>query len=152
MKQGEFKSIERAKEYLQLKQGFTPAAPEPVQETQPRNKKGQYSPKEDPVISARIDILTHQADRIKEETGIDVMAEFNSNAEIKQAVLSGDMDFYDVKKRIEGASQRRRPPAPTRSPNGASGSQYNALNNMTDEQFEQMEKRISQGARYTLKQ
>lgn len=148
VRQGEFKSLDRAKEYLQLKQGMPVAAPEPQQ--QPRNAQGQYAPKDDPVISARIDLLAHQADKIKASRGIDVMAEFNSNAEIKNKVLSGEMDFYEVAEQM-AEQPRKKPPAPTRSPNGASGKNPNAIDSMSDEMFERMENKIKQGARYTLK-
>ena len=151
VRQGEFKSLDRAKEYLQLKQGMMPVADaEPKQ--QPRNAKGQYAaPQDDPVISARIDLLTNQANKIKSRRGIDVMAEFNSNEEIKQKVLSGEMDFYEVAEQMT-ATPKKRPPSPTRSPNGASGKNNpNAIEQMSDEQFAKLEKRISEGARFTLR-
>ena len=149
VRQGEFKSLDRAKEYLQLKQGMPVTSNEPTQ-SQPRNEQGQYAPKQDPVISARIDLLAHQADRIKASRGIDVMAEFNSNEEIKQKVISGQMDFYEVAEQL-AAQPRRKPPAPTRSPNGASGKNPNAIDSMSDEQFDRMERKIKEGARYTLR-
>lgn len=149
VRQGEFKSLDRAKEYLQLKQGMPVTQTEAPQQ-QPRNDQGQYAPKEDPVISARIDLLAHQADRIKASRGIDVMAEFNSNEEIKNKVISGEMDFYEVAEQL-AAQPKRKPPAPTRSPNGASGKNPNAIDSMSDEQFDRMEKKIKEGARYTLR-
>ena len=147
VRQGEFKSLDRAKEYLQLKQGIQPKA-EPKAEAQPRNDQGQFAPKEDPQTSARIDLLAHQASKIKANKGIDVMAEFNNNEEIKQKVLSGEMDFYDVAEQL--GSGKRKPPAPTRSPNGASGQNANAISTMSDEQFARLEKRIKEGARIRL--
>jgi hypothetical protein len=38
-----------------------------------------------------------------------------------------------------------------RSPNGANAMNPNAITSMSDEMFDKMEKRISEGARYTLK-
>ena len=149
VRQGEFKSLDRAKEYLQLKQGM-PVASQPAQTAQPRNEQGQYAPKEDPVISARIEILGHQADMIKAKTGMDVIAEFENNKEIKDAVISGKMDFYEVAEQMKAQQQTRRPPAPMRSPNGASGQNKNAITSMSDEQFERMERKIKEGARYSL--
>ena len=148
VKQGEFKSIERAKEYLQLKQGIQSApAYEPDEEPDSRE---QYAPAEDPATSARIDMLAHQADRIKAQTGIDVIDEFANNEEIKNKVISGEMDLYDVAEMMK-PSARRRPPAPTRFSNGASGQAPNAITSMSDEQFERLERRIKEGARYSLK-
>lgn len=151
VRQGEFKSLERAKEYLQLKQGIAPAAdsqPAP----QPRSDNGQFAPKQDPGTKARIDMLAHQAKSIKARTGVDVMAEFDSNEDIKQKVISGEMDFYDVAEQMK-APARGKPPAPMRSPNGASGAdQPNAIDSMSDEQFRRMVKNIEEkGARYNLR-
>lgn len=149
VRQGEFKSVERAKEYLQLKQGIAPAADSKPAE-QPRNAQGQFAPKDDPGTKAKIDMLAHQAKSIKARSGIDVMAEFNANEEIKAKVISGEMDFYDVAEQMKQPA-RKRPPAPMRSPNGASGANdYNAIDSMSDEQFARMEKNIAKGARYKL--
>jgi hypothetical protein len=148
VKSGEFKSLDRAKEYLQLKQGITPTENKPA--PQPRNEKGQYAPKEDPATTERINMLAHQADKIKTKTGVDVMAEFSSNPEIKNKILSGEIDFYDVLDQVK-STPRRKPPAPARSSNGASGQSPNAIETMSKEQFARLEKKISEGARYSLK-
>lgn len=150
VRKGIVKDLETAKELVRYRQGQATPAPQAPQERveQPRNDKGQFAPKEDPVISARIDLLAHQADTIKAKKGIDVMAEFDRNPEIKEAVLSGKMDFYEV---AETMKTKRRPPAPMRSPNGAGGENPNAINSMSEEQFRRMEKRISEGARIRLK-
>ena len=148
VRQGEFKSLDRAKEYLQLKQGI-PVAPKEEPKAQPRNEQGQYAPKDDPATMARIDMLKHQADRIKAAGGPDVIAEFQNNEEVKQQIISGELDFYDVAEMMR--QPKRRPPAPMRSPNGASGTNPNAIDTMSDDQFERMEKRIREGARYSLK-
>ena len=153
VRQGEFKSLERAKEYLQLKQGQPVAASSTPSagSAQPRQANGQYAPKEDPATSARIEMLKHQADRIKGNKGPDVIAEFQNNPEIKQKVINGEMDFYDVADYLKQKPSRRRPPSPMRSPNGASGNNNpNAIDSMSDEQFDRMEKRISEGARIRL--
>ena len=144
--------IETARELVRLRQGM-PAqqneakAPEP--QPQPRNQNGQFAPKEDPVTKARIDMLSHQADKIKAAGGPDVIAEFTNNKEIKQKVISGEMDFYDVAEAMK--APKKRPPAPMRSPNGASGQSPNAIESMSDEQFARMEKRIKEGARYSVR-
>ena len=150
VRQGEFKSLDRAKEYLQLKQGLPVSNTQPAEQEQPRNNKGQFATKDDPVVSARIEILGHQADKIKASTGVDVIAEFESNKEIKQKVISGEMDFYDVAEAMK-QQPKKRPPTPMRSPNGASGQSPNAIESMSDEQFARMEKRIKEGARYSLR-
>ena len=153
VRQGEFKSLERAKEYLQLKQGQPVTVPSESSTQQPRQANGQFAPKQDAGVTARIEMLQHQADKIKANKGPDVIAEFQNNQEIKQKVIAGEMDFYDVADylRQNQKSSRRKPPSPMRSPNGASGNNNpNAIDSMSDEQFERMEKRISEGARFRL--
>ena len=145
---GKVKDLETAKELVAFRHN-QPQQAEPKQERS-RNEKGQYAPREDPAVSARIDMLSHQADTIKARTGVDVIREFESNPEIKQKVISGEMDFYDVAETMK-QSRAKRPPAPMRSPNGASGTNPNAIDSMSDEQFARMEKRIREGARYSLK-
>ena len=152
VRQGEFKSLERAKEYLQLKQGLPveTKAEAPQAQDRPRNAQGQFVPKNDPAMQAQIRMLAHQADTIKAKRGVDVMKEFNSNPEIKQKVIRGEMDFYEVAEQM-ASRKSKRPPAPMRSPNGASGQNPNAIDTMSDDQFDRMEKRIKEGARYSLK-
>jgi len=149
VRQGEFKSLDRAKEYLQLKQGVTPE-PEPAE--QPRNEKGQFANSNDAVIKAKADMLASQADKILRNRGIDVMAEFNADEEIREKIVSGEWDFYDLANELSKQSTRKKAPAPLRSSNGAGGSSLNAIDSMTDEQFERMERNIREkGARYTLR-
>ena len=145
--------IETARELVRLRNGQTaaPQAPTPApQDAQPRQANGQFAPKEDPATSARIEMLRHQADRIKAIKGPDVISEFQNNEEIKKKVISGEMDFYDVADYLKSQKSSRKPPSPMRSPNGASGTNPNAIDSMSDEQFRRMEKRIAEGARIRL--
>ena len=145
VKSGQVKDLELAKELVRLRQGMPVSEETP----QPRNEQGQFAPKEDPATMARIDMLKHQAERIKKSSGLDVIAEWNSNEEIKNAVIRGDMDFYDVAEQM--GKPKKRPPSPMRSPNGANAMNPNAIDAMSDAQFEKMENRIKEGARYTLR-
>lgn len=143
---GKVKDLDTAKELVRYRQG------QPRQETAAEDIQPTPAPKKqerDPETSARINILQHQADRIKEQRGIDVIAEFQKNEDVKQKVVSGEWDFYDVAE--EMSKPKRKTPAPMRSPNGASGYQLNAIDSMTDEQFERLEKRIAGGARIALR-
>ena len=142
--------IETARELVRLRNGqpaVAQAAPKPAE--QPRQANGQFASKEDPGTSARIAMLEHQAEKIKARDGIDVTEEFMNNEDIKMRVVSGELDFYDVADMMK--QPKRRPPSPMRSPNGASVQNPNAISNMTDEQFEKMERRIKEGARFELK-
>ena len=150
VQKGVVKDIETAKELVRYRQGQPQAEPKPEQT---RNDKGQYQSRESLVESAkteaRIDMLKSQADKIRANGGPDVIAEFKNNEDIKQRVVSGELDFYDVAEMMK--SPRRKAPAPMRSPNGASGTnQPNAIESMSKEQFARLEKRISEGARIKL--
>ena len=154
VRSGEVKNLETAKELVRLRKGQPTTVSQATQDRgeQPRNDKGQYAPKEDPATSARIDMLRHQADKIKAAGGPDVIAEFQSNEEIKQKVISGEMDFYDVRDELnKQTSKRGRPPAPMRSPNGASGSQKSTIAGMSAEQFAKFDKSLDEeGKRYRV--
>ena len=147
-KSGKVKDIELAREIVRYRQN-APQAPAAEPTPQPRNEHGQFTSATDPEDSVRVNMWAHQADKIREETGLDVISVFSKNEDIRQAVLNDEMDMYDVAKMMQ--SDRRRAPAPMRSPNGAVGSNPNAIDTMSDEQFDRMEDRISKGARYSLK-
>ena len=132
--------IETARELVRLRQGIVTEAEQPIE--------GQFDSREEAATAARIEMLRHQADNIKADSGIDVIAAWNSDPDIKEAVINGEMDFYDVAKMVR---QQKRPPSPMRSPNGASGTNPNAIDTMSDAQFEKLERRIKEGARYTLR-
>ena len=154
VRQGTVKDLDTARELVRYRQGSKPVAS--AQEEQPRNANGQFASKDDPATTARINMLKHQYRTIMNRQGLDVITEYMNNAEIKQKVISGEMDFYDVAETMQSRqnankSGGRKPPSPVRSPNGASGSEKTAIDNMSDEQFERLEKRIKEGARYTLK-
>ena len=137
--------IETARELVSLRQGMpVPTA----EEEQPREPN--VTPKNDPATMARIDMLKHQRQRIIDSGGPDPVEAFNSDEDIKNAVIDGEMDFYDVAQQMK-QTPRKRPPSPMRSPNGASGTNTNAIESMSSEQFARLEKRISEGARYRLK-
>lgn len=142
--------IETARELVRLRNGQT-AAPRTAQEpaVQPAQANNQPAKQNDPEISVRAKILRGQADKIKAKTGLDVLAEYNSNPELQERVFNGELDFYDVADMMR-QQKNKRPPSPTRSPNGASVTNPNSIMNMTDEQFERLEERIKRGARIRL--
>lgn len=146
VRSGKIKDLETAKELVRLRSG------QPAQnqmEEQPRQSNGQFAPKRDPATEARISELEHQADSIAAQGGPDVIAEFQKNERIRAKVVSGEMNFYDVADYLKKKSSRRVPPA-MRSPNGASSQSPNAIDSMSDEQFDRMERKIQEGARYRL--
>jgi hypothetical protein len=151
VRSGKIKDLETAKEFVRLRQGQGLPADQNKTE-QPRQQNGQYAPKEDPATQARIDMLKHQADRIKESGGPDVIAEFNKNEKIKNKVVSGEMDFYDVANYLKDQkSSRKKPPAPMRAPNGSNGQMRGTIMSMSDKQFAELERRVKEGGRFRVK-
>lgn len=154
VRSGKVKDLETAKELVRFRQGQPQQSDANEQQgntQQPRNAQGQFTSRQsetDAGTSARIDMLRHQADRIKESRNIDVIAEFQKNEEAKEKIISGEWDFYDLAE--EMSKPKKKTPAPMRSSNGANGIQATAIWNMTDEQFEKMDRNIAGGARYKL--
>lgn len=136
---GEFKSKETALEYVRLKAGM-PVQAQPVQ---PRDEQGRFTSQEDPMAQARASVLASQADKIRNNRGLDVMAAFNSSPGIRQKVLSGEWDFYDVAENMQSA----RVPSPMYTPNGASFEGL-SINQLSDEQFEQLNRNLAAGKTY----
>lgn len=141
VEQGEFKSQERALEYVRMKAGASVSAvPQPEPEPTPRDEQGRFVPREDPKARARAELLSQQAEKIKNNRGIDVMQTFNDDPTVQQKVLSGEWDFYDV-------AEYHRPMAPMRSPNGANTGAFN-VSNMSDEQFDRLLANLAAGKKY----
>lgn len=151
---GKVKDLETAKELVRYRQG----QPQPVQQAgqesgQVRDSQGRFASGNqqsggDPAVQARINMLQHQANRIKSSSGIDVIAEFRNNEDVRMKVVSGEMDFYDVAEHLKAGNQKK-PPAPMRSSNGAGGAAKTAIDQMSDEQFAKLVKRVQGGARYS---
>ena len=148
--------IETARELVRLRSGQSanPSQMMGDRDEQPRNEQGQFASKEqiaeEASVNARINELTKQAAKIRQKQGIDVMEEFNSNEDIKNRVISGELDFYDVAE-LMSKPRRRKAPAPSRSPNGASNMSINGFLDMSDEAFERMERNLDKGVRYNVK-
>lgn len=147
---GEFKSLERAKEYVRLKGGVPIEQPAQPQDNTPRDAQGRFQAKDDPTTRARADLLARQAQKIKTNRGVDVMQAFNSDPGIQQRILSGEWDFYDVADHLDAGRQPRRSvPAPMRTPNGARMNPV-SIANMSDEQFERLQRNLASGTKYDL--
>ena len=152
VKSGKVKDLETARELVRLRSG-QPAGASPAPAEPPRQNR-QQAPRQtaqdgpDPATSAKIKMLQHQADRIKAAGGPDVIAEFRNNDEINAKVVSGEMDFYDVADYLRQKPSRKNPPSPMRSPNGVNGQIKSAIMSMTDKQFEMLEKKVQEGARF----
>ena len=142
--------IETAREFVRLKNG---QSTEPRVEAKPRNEQGQFVSKEqiahNAKIEAKVDMLAKQADKIKANGGPDVMALFEKDPDIKKKVIDGEMDFYDVADMMK--KTKKKPPTPSRSPNGSGNITSNAFANMSSKQFERIERKLDEGVRYTMR-
>ncbi len=149
---GEFKSIEMAKEYIALKNGvpYSPADSQPEQQKAPnRDSQGRFAPREqnnNESVNQRADFLAKQANKIKSRYGIDVMESFNTDTEVKNKILSGEWDFYDV---LEEMNNERKPTAPVRSSNG--GVSQVDIFDMSDAQWKKLNENLSMGRRYDMR-
>lgn len=152
---GEFKTLERAKEYVRLKNGVpvTQEASEPQRSASERDAQGRFVKQEqpsDPVTQAKADLLAKQAQKIMNTQGVDVMAVFQSDPNVQAKVLSGEWDFYDVAQELTGRAGRRAP-APVYSPNSAGNPGGLSVANMSDEQFDRLNQSLASGRRYDMR-
>lgn len=151
---GEIKSKEMALKYVKAMAGI-PSEPDQKPQEQPRTPDGRFAPQQqeepDAEAKARAHILAAQADKIKASKGLDVASVFNTDPDVKEKILSGEWDFYDV---AEAMSQpRRRTPSPVRSSNSAMGDNSNAraIAEMSDAQFERLLKNLGEGKVYDMR-
>lgn len=153
---GEIKSKETALKYVKAMAGL-PSEPDqqPKTQTQPRTPDGRFASQQqtepDAETKARARFLAAQADKIKANRGLDVAALFQSDPDVKEKVLTGEWDFYDV---AEAMSQpRRRVPSPVRSSNSAmlSDSMADAIMNMSDAQFDRLNENLAKGKVYDMR-
>ena len=152
---GEFKTLERAKEYVRLKNGvpITQEANEPQRSAPEMDAQGRFVKQpqnDDPVTQAKADLLAKQAQKIMNTQGVDVMAAFQSDPNVQAKVLSGEWDFYDVAQELTGRAGRRAP-APVYSPNSAGNQTGLSVANMSDEQFDRLNQSLASGRRYDMR-
>lgn len=154
---GEFKTLERAKEYVRLKNGVPAqqesAKTEPQKSAPERDAQGRFVRQEqpdDPVTQAKADLLARQAQKIMNTQGVDVMTAFQSDPNVQAKVLSGEWDFYDVAQELTGRAGRRAP-APVYSPNSAGNQAGLSVANMSDEQFDRLNQSLASGRRYDMR-
>lgn len=150
---GEFKSRERALEYVRLKNGApqTSAQQTGQKDTQPqqpaRDEQGRFTtPKTAQVpsdVEARAKELFAQAEAIKVASGVDVLEIFNSDPEVKKRVSTGEWSFLDVYQVVTG-QRKPRVPSPTRSANSGSLDDVD-LRRMPKSQFAKLDEAIANG-------
>lgn len=153
---GEIKSKETALKYVKAMAGIPSSEPDQKPQAQPRTPDGRFASNQqqtepDAETKARARILAAQADKIKSSKGLDVAALFQTDPDVKEKVLTGEWDFYDV---AEAMSQpKRRVPSPVRSSNSAmnSDSMADAIMNMSDAQFDRLNEMLAKGKVYDMR-
>ena len=154
---GEIKTKEMALKYVKAMAGIPSSEPDQKpQNQQPRTPDGRFASNQqqaepDAETKARARFLAAQADKIKNSRGLDVAALFQTDPDVKDKVLSGEWDFYDV---AEAMNQpKRRVPSPVRSSNSAmlSDSMADAIMNMSDAQFDRLNENLAKGKVYDMR-
>lgn len=149
---GEFKSRERALEYVRLKNGAPQPSSQPTgqkdeQQQSARDEQGRFTtPKTaqvPPDVEARAKELYAQAEAIKVASGVDVLEIFNQDPEVKKRVSTGEWSFLDVYQAVTG-QHKPRVPSPTRSANSGSLDDID-LTRMSKAQFAKLDDTISGG-------
>lgn len=150
---GEFKSLERATEYLRMKEGL----PVNQEQPQPRDAQGRFVAQPpagpDQTMQQRAQALVNQAESLTRATGVDVMNIYNTNPEVKQKVLSGEWDFADVLKNggfLQQQAAKPHMPSAVRSANGVAIGQTN-IGGMTQGQFDTMNAFLAKGGKIDMR-
>lgn len=119
-------------------------------EPQPRDAQGRFvsrnaPPKDDSQEYAQT--LLDQANMIQRLTGQDMMALYNSDPAVQKRILNREIDFYGLAEEMRG--QKKMPPV-VRSANGQTV-RRTGIASLTDAQFDELDKRISQGAVFDMR-
>lgn len=140
---GEFKSVDRALEYVRLKAGSpvqqnTPAA----QPEQSRDAQGRFAKKADGEVAQYAQRLVDQAAAIRDATGVDVMALYNNDPDVKQKINSREWTFADVYKNATKGASRPAAPSPVRASNGIALGDVN-IARMSKSQFDKLDELLA---------
>ena len=135
------------------------AAPKSEPEGRDRDDKGRFTPAAKPAAEAvgnpaqqRAQLLMQQNEVLKKATGVDALQLFETNQTVKQKVVSGEWDFTDVVQAYIAETGGGKRVAPARSPNNTErGIESVSFRNMTDEQFEKFNERLSKGYSFNLR-
>lgn len=144
---GEFKTRERAVEYLRLKGGLPLQQDPEVERAARRDAQGRFAAHDEPPaqVAEKAQALFAQARTIRAINGVDVMEIYNTDPDVKQRVLSGEWDFVDVLKNMGGQAARAADaPAPVRTSNGVALGNMD-IRRMSPTQFEKMDELLAQG-------
>ena len=97
-------------------------------------------------LQLRAQELITQARTIQAVAGVDVMAAYNTDVEMRTRVLNGEWDFIDVYKAIKPVAA---PPAPVRAANGGVGGMN--ISGMSENQFNKLNEMLSRGMKVDMR-
>jgi hypothetical protein len=143
---GKISDREMALNYLRATKNIpTPVNSEPpATASAARDEKGRFvSTKPDAETQQRAATLVTQADALSRSSGVDVMALYNSNPDIKQKIVSGEWDFVDV---LKHAQSHPSVPSPVRNTNSM-GIGNMKIGRMSDDQFDKLNAMLAEGQR-----
>ena len=143
---GKIADRDMAMEYLKLRGGQPQSVMQQATQSQPRDELGRFTAQQ-PEAQQRARDLYTQSQAIKRATGVDVMAIYNTDPEIRNRVLNGEMDFADV---YETVKQPAPPPSPVRSSNGA-GTRNVSIGKMSDAEFDRLNAMMAKGAKIDVR-
>lgn len=150
---GTIKDRDIALEYVRNKKGMpqqTPATPA----TPARDERGRFVAQPDnAAVQQRANMLVAQADNIKQATGVDVMALYNTDPDVRSRILSGEWDFTNVLTMAQVQTTTdpapTAPPAPVRSANGL-GMGGASFRRMSSEQFAKVNEMLESGVKLNM--
>lgn len=120
---------------------------ETAQQQMPAPAPEEQSAPEEPSLELQLrakELIT-QAQTIRAIVNVDVLALYNTDAEVRSHVLNGEWDFIDVYKRMKPVHT---PPAPMRSANGGAGAM--SITAMDDNQFEKLNAMLKKGMKVDM--
>lgn len=138
---GKVKSLPTRGEWIEI--------PEPQPE-QSRDAQGRFTKKADSEVAQYAQRLVDQAAVIHDATGVDVMALYNNDPDVKQKINSREWTFADVYKHAAQGNKRPAAPAPVRSSNGVALGDMN-IARMSKSQLEKLDELLAQGVKIDMR-
>lgn len=151
VKSGKVRDPEIALAYVKSQAGL-----EPKQEQvtpQMRDENGRFTSGENAEIRAQAQSLYNEAMTIQNVTGVDVMAVYNNDPEVRDNVLSGKWTFKDVYDSVvvqkpDGSSKRV--PSAVRSSNGVDLQSVN-VRRMSNSEYRKLDDFLAKGGKVDMR-
>lgn len=143
-------SVALAERLLRAERGI-PGNAQPMdtpQNEQPRDAQGRFvSRSQQNDSDAYAQTLIEQAATVKRLTGQDLMALYNTDKNVQDRILNREVDFFGLAEEMR--DQKKMPPV-VRSSNGQTV-RHRSIADLTDEQFDELDRRVEQGAVFDMR-